>query len=168
MGASCRIARAMARRWRCPPDRAPAEAEGEEDELLLLLPPSTPPGPMRVSYPCGRSAMKAAHWAAAAAASTSARDAPGRAYAMFSATVPAKMMGSWGTTATVAAQAAREKDVTGVPPRVMRPPVGAYRRVSRAATVDLPAPDRPTRAVTRPRARVRSRPARTGVAGREG
>jgi len=72
-------ARAMAIRWRWPPDR------------------DTPRSSTQVSYPRGISPMNS--WAPAmrAAAMTRSMSASGMAMAMFSRTVPLKRKASWGT-----------------------------------------------------------------------
>ena len=69
IGAFFRIARAIAIRWRCPPESF------------------TPRSPTIVSNPSGIASMKSVQRASRAAASTSSRLASGRPYAMFSYTV---------------------------------------------------------------------------------
>ena len=66
MGASLTKARAMATRWRSPPDRL------------------IPPGPTCVSHPCGSALMTRSRRARRAASASSASVASGRAMRRFS------------------------------------------------------------------------------------
>ena len=81
IGAFFRIARAIAIRWRCPPESF------------------TPRSPTIVSNPSGIASMKSVQRASRAAASTSSRLASGRPYAMFSYTVRWNSEMSCGTSA---------------------------------------------------------------------
>ncbi len=83
IGASRTIARAIAMRWRWPPESLP------------------PPASSSVSYPSGRLVMKSCAMAFFAASSTSASVALGRPKRMFSRTVARKMTVSWLTRATL-------------------------------------------------------------------
>jgi hypothetical protein len=77
--ASRRIARAIATRWRCPPDSF------------------TPRSPTRVANPSGSPSTNSSTCAAAAAARICSGVASGRPNAMFSASVRWNITGSCGT-----------------------------------------------------------------------
>ena len=81
IGAFFKTARAMARRWRWPPES------------------DTPFSPMMVSKPCGFWAMNSMAWACRAAATISSALAPSRPSSMLRRMVSLNRMFSWATTA---------------------------------------------------------------------
>ena len=72
------------------------------------------------------------------------------------------MCTSWLMRVTLRAVHTSETWAMSTSPTVMVPAVGRSRPDMRAASVDLPAPDAPTRAVVVPAASVRSRVGSTG------
>ena len=85
-----------------------------------------------------------------AAHSTSARVAPSRPYAMFSATVPEKSSGSCVTSPHCRRTEARLASRTSAPSTRTAPPCGSAKRIANSAAVLLPAPLSPTSATTSP------------------
>ncbi len=146
-GASSIAARAMARRWRCPPERVP------------------PRSPTTVSYPSGRAVTKACAPATRAARSTCSSVASGTAAAMFSRTVPRNRTLSCSTTATDRRTLSSVRSRRLWPSKRTAPDSGSRRRDSSAARLDLPAPDAPTIATRSPGRTARSRPRSTGRPG---
>ena len=86
-------------------------------EILCFSPPesSRPEEPIRVSYPSGILMMNSCALASFAAFMTSACDASGFAYAIFSSTVPMKIYVSWDTMATLRLKDLKLKSFMSLP-----------------------------------------------------
>ena len=132
MGASFRMARAKATRCRSPPDRC------------------TPAAPTTVSSPSGSFATMSSHCAALAAASTSARVAPGRAARMLSAMLCLNSRSFWNTNATRSISARCGMSRTSTSPMRTAPSPTSQKRGTRLAAVVLPPPEGPTSATVAP------------------
>ena len=159
---SASTARAMAMRWRCPPDS------------------ENPCSPMTVSYPSGSASMNSSAPASRAARSTCSSGASGSANAMFSRTESEKRNVSSKTMPTALAQLVDPQvaDVDAVeqdPARLDvveardQPRHGGLAAAGRADDRDrLAAADREVEPVEHRRARARSRTARPRSAARPG
>ena len=129
---SARIARAMATRCRCPPDRR------------------TPRSPTTVSYPSAKPSANSPTWAMRQASRISASLAAGREKATFSRMVPSKRKVSCRTTPRWRRYESSLTVARSTPSTTTRPAVGVWKAQTRPIIVDLPAPEGPTRAVTVP------------------
>ena len=142
IGVSRRRARAIAMRWRWPPDRVP------------------PRSPTSASYPPGISMMKSWALAAFAAATISSSVAPSRPRRMFSRMVVAKSTASWWSRVTFERTAARVRSVSGYPPMRTRPLTGSWARTASDTSVDFPDPEGPMIATRSPSRTDRDRECR--------
>ena len=138
------MARAMARRWRCPPDNC------------VALWPTT------VSMPCGRRAMWAARLAASSADCTRSRSMSWPS-ATLAATLWFSITTSCVTMAICERSAISGHWFSGMPSSSTLPLVGSTKRGRRLTSVVLPEPDGPTKATTSPGAMERLTPCRAGV-----
>ncbi len=137
-------ARAIAMRWRCPPDsRAPR-------------------CPTTVSQPSGRASTNSSALASRRAARTRTSVAAGSSpavsspYATFSRIVPSKSTDSCGTTDTHRRTVRRSSAAMSAPSSRRRPDVGRTNPRTRLRSVDLPDPDGPTKATVSPSRTSRS------------
>ena len=131
-GASLYSARAMARRWRWPPDNC------------VALWPST------VSMSCGRLATWAARLASFRQRCTRSRSMLAAPSATLAATVSLSMVTSWLTSANCARRAASGQSAMSRPSSNIWPLSGRTKRGSRLTSVVLPDPDGPTSATVSP------------------
>ena len=132
IGAFFRIALAIAIRCFSPPEsRLPASPAG-------------------VSYPFSSRTMKSSQQAAFAAAYTSSSVAFGLPRRMFSLREQLNRKLSCVTKLTNSESCRMESSLIFVPPMEILPPVTSQNRAISRATVDLPPPDGPTRAVKLP------------------
>ena len=138
-GASLYSARAMARRWRCPPDNWP------------------PLWPMTVSTPCGRLSTNSARCAPSSAWRTRAGSTSAPS-ATLAATLSLNSTTSWLTKANWRRRARTSHCARGTPSSSTCPSLGATKRGSRFTSEVLPAPEGPTRATVCPGAMCRFTP----------
>ncbi len=131
-GRSARKARARAIRCRWPAD-SPA-----------------PISPSRVSIPSGSAETKRYASASRRAARTASSSASGRASRTFSAIVPAKRYGRWGTQAIWRRQLSGSSEARSRPPISTRPWSGTANPSTAFSSVDFPAPLGPTTATVSP------------------
>src|SRR5207244_328598 len=126
IGGCATIARALATRWRWPPERR------------------IPLSPTIVSYPSGSAMMKSCAFAICAAWRTSASATSSRPYAMFSRIVALNRSASCETTPNSRRYPVCWSVRRSRPSMAIEPWRGSYRRSTRSASVDLPqhrAPD---------------------------
>ena len=121
-----------------------------------------PPGPRRVSRPSGSPATQPSRPSSTTAASTVLRGRSAKSV-MFSARVPARISVRWVTTPTARRRRWRSRSRTSTPPRNTVSRGGSIARETRAASVDLPEPVRPTRATVWPAGTRRSMPCKANV-----
>ena len=137
-------ARAMARRWRCPPETF------------------VPPWAMGASSPPSISVTKSRAWAISRASHSSSSVASSRPRRRLEATVPAKRKGFCGTSPSWAHRASGSARRTSVPPTSTRPSEASRSRGRRLTRVVLPEPVEPTTATVCPGPAVKEIPVRTG------
>ena len=120
--------------------------------IRCFSPPESrlPASPAGVSYPFSSRTMKSSQQAAFAAAYTSSSVAFGLPKRMFSLREQLNRKLSCVTKLTNSESCRMESSLIFVPPMEMLPPVTSQNRAIRRATVDLPPPDGPTRAVKLP------------------
>ena len=143
-GVSRNSARAMATRWRWPPDKA------------------EPRGPAGLSRPFDRRGRKSDTCAASSASRRRASETSVRPKRMLSRIVSSNSSASCVTTEISPRRSSSANARVGTPPMLISPDCGSTRRASRLNTVLLPAPEAPTRAVVRPARAVKLAPRRTG------
>ena len=144
MRGRCTIARAIARRWRWPPDTF------------------VPPCAMGASSPSGIWLTKSLAWAISRARQSSASVASSRPKRRLEAIVPVNRNGRCGTRPIVAHSASRSASRTSTPPTRTVPPVASNSRGRRETSVDLPAPVDPTIATVSPGSARNVMPERIG------
>ena len=137
MGAFLYTARAMASRWRWPPESWAALC------------------PTMLSMPMGRRSMKVPRLAASSAACTRARSSS-LPRATLAAMVSLSITTSWLTMAIWARRRSRGQSSRATSSSSTRPLDGSTKRGSRLTSVVLPDPDGPTKATTSPGAMCRS------------
>ena len=130
-GASLAMARAMARRWRWPPDNW------------------LPLWPMGVSRPCGRPSAKSSKLALRSASRTASRGMSAPSVTL-AAMLSLNSTTSWLTSANWRRSARIFQSRSGTPSRLMWPELGSMKRGSKLTSVVLPAPEGPTRATVSP------------------
>ena len=138
IGGSFSSTRAMASRWRSPPDR------------------ERPRSPSTVASPSGWRATKSSARARRSADSTSSAEASGAPTRRFSSIERAKSIGSWNTTPMLRLSPARDRSRRSAPSIRMRPRAGSNTRCSSPRVVDLPEPVSPTSATVSPASTVKA------------